>query len=61
MPIKGHKRTDRSMSVYDFLMLSAQRKLTKEEFKRIRNEGSTEELERAVEQMMAQGGYDNLA
>ena len=34
--------------------------LTKEEFTRIRNYGSQEELEAAIEKMEAAGGYDNL-
>ena len=61
MPIDGYKKTNKSMSVYDFLCLAAQKKkLTKEEFTRIRNFGTPEELEKAVEQMAAQGGYENL-
>ena len=34
--------------------------ITKEEFKRIRNSGSEEELIEAVEKMIAAGGYENL-
>lgn len=34
--------------------------ITKEEFKRIRNSGSEEELIEAVRAMEAAGGYDNL-
>ena len=35
--------------------------LTLEEFTDIRNNGSEEEIAEAVERMMAQGGYENLA
>lgn len=34
--------------------------ITKEEFTRIRNNGSPEEIQEAVERMAAAGGYDNL-
>ena len=61
MPINGYKKTGRSMSVYDFMCMAAQKKkLTRDEFTHIRNHGTPEELERAVEQMAAQGGYENL-
>lgn len=35
--------------------------LTKEQWTYIRNNGTTEEIEAAVEKMIAQGGYENLA
>ena len=35
-------------------------KITYEEWCDIRRNGSPEEIEEAVERMMAQGGYDNL-
>ena len=35
--------------------------LTKEEFTDIRNNGTEEDIAEAVERMMAQGGYENLA
>lgn len=50
-------------SILDYLMMVkelASGKMTREEFKRIRNEGTEEELEAAVEKMMAAGGYENL-
>lgn len=34
--------------------------ITLEEFTRIRNEGTPEEIQEAVERMEAAGGYDNL-
>lgn len=37
------------------------KELTYEEWCDIRRNGSPEEIEEAVERMMAQGGYDNLA
>lgn len=41
--------------------IAAQNKtITREEFKRIRNFGTPEEIAEAVERMMAAGGYDNL-
>lgn len=36
------------------------KRITYDEWCRIRRTGSTEELEEAVERMMQQGGYDNL-
>ena len=36
-------------------------KLTYEEWCNIRRTGTPEEIEEAVERMMAQGGYENLA
>lgn len=53
----------RSMSIMDFInaqITIENSKLTKEEFKRIRNSGTEEELIAAVEKMEAAGGYDNL-
>lgn len=34
--------------------------ITKEEFTRVRNNGTPEEIAEAVERMEAAGGYDNL-
>jgi hypothetical protein len=53
------------MTVLDFIMASAEaeregRKITKEEFTYIRNHGTKEEIQEAVEKMEAAGGYDNL-
>lgn len=36
-------------------------KITYEEWCRIRRNGTPEEIEEAVERMMSQGGYENLA
>lgn len=52
-----------AMTMLDFITLAAAREnktITKEEFKRIRNFGTPEELAEAVERMEAAGGYDNL-
>lgn len=52
-------------SIYDAIeILIAYEKCpapTKERFKYIRNHGTEEELQEAVEQMLAAGGYDALA
>ncbi len=54
----------KDMSLYDVLMkamaLDKLSDMTKEDFKRIRNHGTVEELEEAVAAMAAKGGYENL-
>jgi len=51
-------------TLLDFIMAAAEADrrggITKEEFTRIRNSGTEEELIEAVERMNAAGGYDNL-
>lgn len=52
-------------SVMDFInrMIAVESnggKITKEEWTRIRNNGTPEEIEAAVERMEAAGGYGNL-
>lgn len=50
-----------SGSIFDFIQaMSSNEKLTKEMFKYIRNNGSEEELEKAINQMEQMGGYENL-
>lgn len=50
-----------SGSIFDFIQVMASSdKLTKEKFKDIRNNGSKEELEKAIIQMEQMGGYENL-
>lgn len=50
------------MSMLDFIIAEAQPKdeLTLEQWTYIRNNGTPEEIEEAVSQMEAQGGYGNL-
>lgn len=62
MPIKGYKKTGRTMLDFITAAAEAERKggITKEEFTRIRRYGSEEEVADAVERMLAAGGYDNL-
>lgn len=54
------------MTMMDWITASIKAKQAKdspislEEFTRIRNEGTPEEIEAAVERMVAAGGYDNL-
>lgn len=62
MPIKGYKRTGRSMLDFVNAAIEAERKggITLEEFTRIRRTGTEEEIAEAVERMNAAGGYDNL-
>lgn len=51
-------------NLYDILMkalaLDKLGDLTKEDFKKIRNHGTEEELKEAVLAMAAKGGYENL-
>lgn len=50
-------------SIFDFIKEMAEREqsgITREEFRRIRNNGTPDEIAEAVERMMAAGGYDNL-
>ncbi len=49
-----------SMLDYVNMMLESESELTKSEFKRIRNYGSSSELEEAVRKMEEAGGYENL-
>lgn len=52
-----------SMTVMDWIQQAieaGEKKITLEEFTRIRNEGTPEEIQEAVERMEAAGGYDNL-
>lgn len=50
-----------SGSIFDFIQVMADsEKLTKEKFKYIINNGSEEELGKAVTQMEQMGGYENL-
>lgn len=54
----------RSMSMLDFIeskIKEEKETITKSQFKWIRNNGTEEELEKAVEKMMQAGGYENLA
>lgn len=62
MPIKGYRRTGRSMLDFVNAAIEAERKggITLEEFTRIRRNGTDEEIAEAVERMNAAGGYDNL-
>ena len=62
MPIKGYKKTGRT--ILDFITAAAEAErrggITLEEFIHIRRHGTEEELIDAVERMNAAGGYDNL-
>ena len=50
-----------SGSIFDFIQaMASSDKLTREKFKNIRNNGSEEELEKAIAQMEQMGGYENL-
>ena len=50
-----------SGSIFDFIQtMASSDKLTKEKFKNIRNNGSEEELEKAITRMEQMGGYENL-
>ena len=50
-----------SGSIFDFIQaMASSDKLTKEKFREIRNNGSEEELEKAITQMEQMGGYENL-
>lgn len=62
MPIKGYRKTGRTMLDFIDAAIEAERKggITKEEFTRIRRYGTEEELIEAVERMNAAGGYENL-
>lgn len=50
----------KSMLEYINAMMSAEGKLTLEEWTNIRNSGTPEEIEEAVRKMEEQGGYDAL-
>lgn len=59
------KRDPSKMSVLDYINMSVQLEkegsfITKEEFTRIRNHGTEEELIEALEIMEKMGGYENL-
>lgn len=62
MPIRGYKKSGRSM--LDFIMAAAEAErrggITLEEWTHIRRTGTPEEIAEAVERMEAAGGYDNL-
>lgn len=51
-------------TMLDFIMAAAEADrrggITKEEFTRIRNHGTEDEIAEAVERMMAMGGYEAL-
>lgn len=51
-----------AMTMLDYIMLQVNQEqpLTVEEFTRIRNYGTEEELQEALEKMEAAGGYENL-
>lgn len=49
-----------NVSLLDYLMANFTAKITVEEFTRIRNYGTEEEIAEAVAQMEAAGGYDAL-
>ena len=50
-----------SGSIFDFIQaMASDEKLTKEMFKNIRNNGSEEELKKAIIKMEQMGGYENL-
>ena len=50
----------KNMLEYINAMMSAESKLTLEEWTNIRNNGTPEEIEEAVRKMEEQGGYDAL-
>lgn len=52
--------SSKGISLLDFLMANFSGKITIEEFTRIRNFGSEEEIAEAVARMEAAGGYDAL-
>ena len=54
------KRMAKNMLEYINAMMSAESKLTLEEWTNIRNNGTPEEIEEAVRKMEEQGGYDAL-
>lgn len=57
----GYKEIEMLGSIFDFIQaMASNEKLTKEKFKNIRNNGSEEELEKAIAQMEQMGGYENL-
>ena len=51
-----------AMTMLDYInsCISQEQPLTIEEFTRIRNYGTEEELQEALEKMEAAGGYENL-
>ena len=62
MPIKGYKKSGRTMLDFITAAAEAERKggITLEEWIHIRRNGTPEEIAEAVERMEAAGGYDNL-
>ena len=57
----SYKELEMSGSIFDFIQaMASSDKLTKEKFREIRNNGSEEELEKAITQMEQMGGYENL-
>lgn len=62
MPIKGYKKSGRTMLDFITAAAEAERKggITLEEWTNIRRNGTPDEIAEAVERMEAAGGYDNL-
>lgn len=62
MPIKGYKKSSRTMLDFITAAAEAERKggITFEEWIHIRRNGTPDEIAEAVERMEAAGGYDNL-
>lgn len=49
------------LDVVNAMVAASKNQLTYEEWCYVRNHGTPEEIEEAVERMEAQGGYENLA
>ena len=61
MPKFTGTKDSKPMSMLEYIQkFSTKNKLTLEEFKRIRNEGTEDELIEALEKMADQGGYECL-
>ena len=59
--VLSYKEIEMSGSIFDFIQaMASSDKLTKDKLKVIRNNGSEEELEKAITQMEQMGGYENL-
>lgn len=57
----GYREIEMPGSIFDFIQaMASNEKLTKEMFKNIRNNGSEEELKKAIIKMEQIGGYENL-
>lgn len=48
------------LDMINAIIVAEQNPITLAEFTRIRNEGTPEEIEEAVQKMEAMGGYENL-